>query len=121
MKRLFTLEEANASLEVVSPLVERLRAAQAVIAETHETLVESAKSNGGGEEGRDFLDAISAAGKSIGELQDAGIVVRDPMTGLIDFPSDRDGEEIYLCWRLGEERIAWWHPATSGFADRRPL
>jgi hypothetical protein len=118
---MFSVEEANAMLPVVSPTLERLRAAQAVIADTHEELVERSKSNGGGEEGKDFLEAISAAGRGIAELQEAGIVVRDPATGLIDFPSERDGEQIFLCWRLGEQRVAWWHPTTSGFADRRPL
>ncbi len=120
-ERTFSVEQANAMLPVVSPALERLRAAQAVIAETHDDLVDRAKSNGGGEEGKDFLEAISAAGRTIAQLLEAGVVVRDPATGLIDFPSERDGEEIFLCWRLGEKTVAWWHPTTSGFADRRPL
>ena len=48
-------------------------------------------------------------------------ILRDPDSGLVDFASERDGEQIYLCWRLGEERIAFWHPRDTGFMGRRPL
>ena len=41
--------------------------------------------------------------------------------GLVDFPSIRDGEEIYLCWKLDEQRVAWWHEPDAGFAGRQPL
>jgi len=51
----------------------------------------------------------------------AGIILRDAETGLIDFPSERDGQEIFLCWRLGEERVGFWHGPESGFTGRRPL
>jgi hypothetical protein len=119
--RTFTVAEANALTAVLGPALERLRDAQAVIAERQEDLREHASGNGGGEEGAEFLAAMSAAGKAIAELNDVGVVVRDPATGLIDFPSERDGEPVFLCWRLGEESVAWWHPVTSGFADRRPL
>ena len=50
-----------------------------------------------------------------------GIVVRDPSSGLIDFPSKREGKVVFLCWRVGEERIAYWHDPESGFAGRKPL
>ena len=50
-----------------------------------------------------------------------GNVIRDIDRGLIDFPSLRDGAEVYLCWELGEERITHWHDLGSGFAGRRPL
>jgi hypothetical protein len=119
--KLFTIEQARALLPIIGPLLEELRAAQAVMADGHEHLAEHAPTNGGGVEGKDFLDAMSASSRNIAKLNEAGVVVRDPSSGLIDFPSERDGENVYLCWRLGEETIAWWHPTTSGFADRRPL
>jgi hypothetical protein len=55
------------------------------------------------------------------ELEAVDVVLRDPRRGLIDFPSLRDGEEIYLCWMSGEETVAWWHLPDAGFAGRRPL
>ncbi len=58
----------------------------------------------------------------LGELAELGVEVKDMDAGLIDFRTDRGGEEVYLCWRLGEgDRIAWWHTIEGGFAARRPL
>ncbi len=55
------------------------------------------------------------------ELRQFGCELKDPDTGLIDFLSLRGGREIYLCWRLGEERINYWHYLDTGFAGRQPL
>jgi hypothetical protein len=57
----------------------------------------------------------------INRIQESGVLVKDLDTGLIDFPSLLDGEEIYLCWKLGEERIAFWHRVDEGFAGRKPI
>ena len=54
-------------------------------------------------------------------LRARDIVLRDPATGLIDFLSERDGEDCYLCWRLGEEDIGYWHGTDEGFDSRRSL
>jgi hypothetical protein len=47
--------------------------------------------------------------------------VKDVETGLVDFPGKRDGEDILLCWKLGEKSIGYWHPVDGGFASRRPI
>jgi len=57
----------------------------------------------------------------INELSDFGCELKDPDSGLIDFLSLRNGREIYLCWRLGEERINFWHHLNAGFVGRQPL
>jgi hypothetical protein len=49
------------------------------------------------------------------------VVLRDPRQGLVDFPSIRDGAEVYLCWKLDEDRVEWWHAPDAGFAGRQPL
>jgi hypothetical protein len=54
-------------------------------------------------------------------LYDLGVEVKDPLTGLIDFRSWRGGQDVYLCWRLGEQQIAWWHDLDSGIRGRRRL
>ena len=59
--------------------------------------------------------------QAIGHIQEAGCVVKDVDEGLVDFPSLRGGQEIYLCWKLGEERIGYWHGMDEGFAGRKPL
>ena len=54
-------------------------------------------------------------------LTELGVQVKDPEAGLLDFPAVRGGEEVLLCWRVGEDEIAFWHPVDEGFSGRRPL
>ena len=56
-----------------------------------------------------------------GRLEEWEVVLRDLGQGLVDFPAVVDGAEAYLCWRLGEPTVAWWHPRDTGIAGRRPL
>jgi len=59
--------------------------------------------------------------QTVEEIQQTGCVVKDLDTGLVDFPSLRGGEKVYLCWKLGEARIEYWHGLEEGFAGRKPL
>jgi hypothetical protein len=131
MARHFTVAEANALLDTVRPLVERmveLRGEVRVQLERRQELAEITKSNGGGFNPRlpaEIDEALQQAASDLSarveELTELGVQVKDIDTGLIDFPSFRDGEEILLCWRLGEDEIAWWHTVDGGFAGRQPL
>jgi hypothetical protein len=59
--------------------------------------------------------------EAVGKIQEIGCVVKDLDLGLVDFPSLLKGEEVYLCWKLGEERVGYWHGMEEGFAGRKPL
>jgi hypothetical protein len=59
--------------------------------------------------------------EAIQQIHETGCVVKDLDEGLVDFPSMREGREVYLCWKLGEERIGFWHGIDEGFAGRKPL
>jgi hypothetical protein len=68
---------------------------------------------------RDRLaESLSA---SLEKIQATGCVVKDLETGLLDFPAIVNDEEVYLCWRLGEERIRFYHRQDEGFAGRKPI
>ena len=54
-------------------------------------------------------------------LQRLGVLVKDLDRGLVDFPALREGEEVLLCWQVGEDEIAHWHGVDEGFAGRKPL
>jgi hypothetical protein len=54
-------------------------------------------------------------------FEEIGCVVKDLDIGLIDFPALYRGKEVYLCWRLGESDIGFWHPTDEGFSGRRPI
>ena len=67
---------------------------------------------------RGYYEALSDQLDLVREL---GGDVKDVETGLVDFPSRRLGEEILLCWRLGEKKVGFWHPVDGGFASRQPV
>ncbi len=119
----FTVEEANALLRRVEPVLGQLRNAKARLTdkEAHTVLTEASATNGGGDEGRQVGEAFVEVRRLLSALQQAGIVVRDIDRGLIDFPSLRNGHEVYLCWELGEDQITHWHEIESGYGGRQPL
>ena len=119
--RRWTLDEARAALPEVRTLVGRLR-----------ELVAAAQSQArrvggnGGPSGNGHGPGAAAASEELrsvlAELNERGIVVRDPARGLIDFPaSSPTGREYLLCWLDGEDDIRWWHWPEAGFAGRTPL
>jgi hypothetical protein len=131
-QRHFTLDEALALLPRLTELLEALRARNRERQELERRLAERyqhrVRGNGqvrGGEElarVQAQLDAVNTElNERIAAIHALGVEVKDPEQGLVDFPSLRDGEEIYLCWRLGEPTIAWWHALDTGFAGRQPL
>jgi hypothetical protein len=76
---------------------------------------------GGGWPGRDVAAATLLFQRCVADLHGADIVVRDLARGLVDFPAIRDGAEVYLCWLVDEDQIAFWHDLDAGFAGRRRL
>ncbi len=121
--RHFSLDEANALLPRIEPILVALREARDALtdAEAHRALAGAAPGNGGGEPGRDVGEAFLAVRRLLGELHELGIVIRDVNRGLIDFPTIREGREVYLCWELGEDEIAYWHDLEAGYGGRMPL
>jgi hypothetical protein len=130
--RYFTPEEANEALAEVRPLVERLVEARRVSAGLEQRLGAvrmRVAGNGGGLDparvGELQAEAIQAARAVLGladELDELGVQVKDPVSGLVDFPARHpDGSDILLCWQLGEDEIRFWHTLEGGFAGRKPL
>ena len=122
-ERHFTAEEANAALPSVKPMLQKLRDAKDLLTEeeAHEALSDAAPGNGGGEPGTQVGTAFLEVRKLLLTLQEAGIVVRDIDRGLIDFPAIREEREVYLCWELGEDEVAYWHELDAGYRGREPL
>ncbi len=55
------------------------------------------------------------------ELEKLGVELKGAHNGLCDFPSQKDGREVYLCWKLGEEEVTHWHELHAGFSGRQPI
>ena len=121
--RHFTVEQANGALPSVKPLLQRLRDARDLLTdeEAHAALSDAAPTNGGGEAGTQVGEAFLEVRRLLLALHEAGIMVRDIDRGLIDFPAILDDREVYLCWELGEDEIAWWHELDSGYRGRQQL
>ncbi len=120
-ERLFSIVEADAELEELRVRLPRLREARQRLIDTGERITAAVQIDGGGIEGSDWFRAQETLKRELLWLADRGILLRDPETGLVDFPAERDGERVFLCWRLGEERVGWYHSERSGFSSRKPL
>jgi hypothetical protein len=130
-ERHFTREEATALLEEVRPVAEALvahRRALTVAAARRARITARISGNGGDfdpQEPRELDEQLEreaeAVKRAVEQLQRLGVLVKDLDRGLVDFPSLRDGEEVLLCWQVGEEEIAHWHGVDEGFAGRKPL
>ena len=100
----------------------RIRDARQAILREAEVVKERVVADGGGSHaGREYWDASATLRTELERLAAESILLRDPETGLVDFPAELDGERVYLCWRVGEEAVAHWHPLDTGFSSRRPL
>jgi hypothetical protein len=121
--RHYTLEEASELLPRVVALIERMRVARGRLGdrEAREALSEAGPTNGGGSPGRTVSEGFLELRDSMMELRELEVVLRDLDRGLLDFPSLRDGREVYLCWQEGEDAIGFWHEPDAGFVGRRPL
>ncbi len=121
----FTLDEANALVPWLEETFQKLELVRQEYITLQERLSELAKSSGSGDETSQLAARAELLARQIEEgveeILDRGIIVRDVSTGLVDFPSQREGREVYLCWIGGEERIDYWHETNQGFAHREPL
>ncbi|MGH9639817.1 MAG: DUF2203 domain-containing protein [Bryobacteraceae bacterium] len=66
-------------------------------------------------------DAVRGLAAAVEEIQDLGCQLKDADIGLIDFPTLYRGKEVYLCWKLGEQAIEFWHPIEDGFRGRQRI
>jgi hypothetical protein len=123
-KRFFTVEEARQLLPSLKELMGQVMVISHRLEEYRDVvqeLADSASSNTGGPEGTAYLDIVISLQSCLTQLQETGCVLRSLQDGLIDFPHLKQGREIYLCWKYGEEDIRFWHEVDEGFAGRTPL
>ena len=122
MAKYYTPKEANEALIVVRPILkdlmqigERIRAHQP----EYWSVVQKSAGNGGNPALSKLLPDFDRLDILLHKIQDMGVEVKDLTTGLIDFVGLRDGREVYLCWKYGEDNIQFWHEIEAGFSGRQ--
>jgi hypothetical protein len=134
-ERLFTLGEAQALVPKVKPMLAQvrlvyaeLRAAAALVGAMVEKHGEAAIDKPDHPDRERYWQLVGRTRdleqkleSLLDEIRFLGVEVKDLEQGLVDFRARREGKTVYLCWKLGEERIRYWHTLDTGFAGRKPL
>ncbi|QPD05909.1 MAG: hypothetical protein Nkreftii_003683 [Candidatus Nitrospira kreftii] len=122
--RVFSLFEAN---QLIPQLQSHLSTVQGCKTELIRTRDEVGKASanahlgGGTPVGARYVKSLQDISAHLHAIQEMGVVVKDIDLGLCDFPHIRNGRVVYLCWKLGENEIRWWHEVTNGYKDRCPI
>jgi hypothetical protein len=117
----YTVAEANALLPYLAPALVELREKFEQAAAIRATVAKAAAMNGGSPEREEWSNTLARVADLLNRLQEWAVELRDVGTGLVDFPTEIEAEEAYLCWRLGEPEVAHWHRKGEGFAGRNPI
>ncbi len=128
-KKVFSPEEANRALplvkRIVADIVERHRAFSVTRAEyaklQSQKVLEASQRSRKSELETTIKSSVSEMQGFVAELEALGISIKSFEEGLIDFPSNRDGREVCLCWKHGEDSVDFWHERDEGFAGRHPI
>jgi hypothetical protein len=130
-RRIFTVEQARALLPELTPLLAELSQAKRavdVLQSELASLIEKTRGNGHRVDHeristirRDVASTTETIRALAARVTDYGCELKDLEMGLIDFPAERDGRIVYLCWRLGEAAIDYWHELDAGYGGRQPL
>ncbi len=128
MARFYDIDAANARIAELRPVLEALRADRAELARAQRRFRAALASDGAPESAAALQAHETRVREIVGRMERAvaqidawGVTLRDIQSGLVDFPALLAGRQIWLCWRLGEDEIGWWHELSAGFAGRRPL
>lgn len=128
MARYYDIDAANARVEELRPILEQLRDDRDTVAETNNELRRLRETNGSAKHAEelkaredDIRFLVKRMEESVAQIDAWSVTLRDISTGLIDFPALVNGRPVWLCWRLGEGPIEWWHEHDRGFDDRKPL
>ena len=122
--RMFTLSEANRLIPQLNTWLTSIHQAKALLVRTKEEIRKAsarAEYGGGSTVGHLYISSLQQVSTNLHAIQELGVLVKDVDLGLCDFPHLRDGRVVYLCWKLGEDTVRWWHETTTGYKDRCPL
>ena len=123
-ERIFSIGEANSLLPQIEEMFLEIRKERKLLAKVESEVKNAgdhAKQDGGTVYGPRYIRAMEYITRNIEKIHEMGVLVKDLEKGLCDFPYLLDGQMVYLCWKLGEPEIQWWHETHTGYSDRKPL
>ncbi len=123
-ERVFSVFEANQLIPHLQSHLTEVQRGKAILLQTRDEVKKAAaQSSGGGGTGvgAHYVKSLQAISLNLQAIHELGVLVKDVDLGLCDFPHVLDGRVVYLCWKLGEPEIRWWHEVTCGYKDRCPL
>jgi len=122
--RVFSLFEANQLIPQLQSHLSQVQQGKSIVLQTRDEVRKAsahASLGGGTLVGPHYVKSLQDISANLQAIHQLGVLVKDIDTGLCDFPHMRDGRVVYLCWKLGEEEIRWWHETSTGYKDRCPL
>ena len=123
-ERVFSLFEANQLIPQLQSHLSTVQRSKATLLQTRDEVQKaSAQSERGGGTpvGSRYVESLQQISTHLHAIHEMGVHVKDIDMGLCDFPHVREGRVVYLCWKLGEKEIRWWHEVTNGYKDRCPI
>jgi hypothetical protein len=120
----FTLQEANAALSIIRPLIEEIQSIRRHILTTRPQIwsaLERSSGNGGNPALSKSVVEFQRLDDLVHQVLATGAEIKDLSSGLLDFRAWRGDREVYLCWKYGEAAIEFWHEVDTGFGGRRPI
>lgn len=120
----FTVSEANHLIPQLQSRFTSIQQAKALLLQTKQEIRRAsaqAQYGGGSSVGHLYILGLQQVSTNLQAIHELGVLVKDVDIGLCDFPHLRDGRVVYLCWKLGEDEVRWWHETTTGYKDRCPL
>ena len=124
MPRYFTLQEASETLETIHPIMDEIQSIrQEILLHQPEfwPAIERSAGNGGNPTLSRLVKDFERLDDLLHRILAKGVLIKDLTTGLLDFPALKDGREVYLCWKYGEEAIRFWHEIEAGFGGRQAI
>jgi hypothetical protein len=117
----YTIDRANDRLPELDGMLETLRAQRDELRELKGTYDATELDDDRRRLRLRMQGVVDQMQATVARIDGWGIALRDIDTGLVDFPALVSGRQVWLCWRLGESTVGWWHTIDEGFASRRPL
>jgi hypothetical protein len=122
--RLFSLSEANRLIPSLEEHLSAVKKNKTVLIHTKDEIKKASQNahfGGGSSMAPHYISALEQINDHLQKIQEMGVLVKDVEMGLCDFPHLHEGRVVYLCWKLGESEVGWWHEVHSGYTGRQPL